>query len=471
MRSIQPILWVALFFLCQGTIAEAATPIMRAVVESSETPTGLTVLDQRGHWWLVEGTDAELARWPEAMVIPTPAPAAAQGLRTWQTLTIADPLIQDLVDQVQWPGLIATVNDIVGWGNRHSYHDNIDVVADSLAARFENLGLTTEKHPFEIGGYTRFNVIATQTGSVHPDSVYVICAHYDATSETPQQATPGADDNASGVTGVLTCARLLSGLDTAYSVKYVLFAGEEQFMVGSEAWVSEMAASNLAIVGAMNADMIGWWQEGVPFDLEIETNSHSRWMADAIVNAADLYTDMDYVLHQDDDAWWGDFYRFWQYGYAAVNHEESWDWGNPDFNPDYHTTGDLPANLSEPFMTGCVKVLVAGLAQLVQVNQVSAVESQVVPMGEIQVSAAPNPFNGQTLLSFALDGGSGRHVVEIYDLAGRCVGRESVMMAAGRGQLNWSATGLQGQPLGSGVYLARVTGPQGEGNCRLAYVK
>ena len=177
------------------------------------------------------------------------------------------------------------------------------------------------------------NVVATKVGRVQPDSVYVICAHYDATSENSRYDTPGADDNGTGTVAVLTAARLLSAVATDYTVKFVLFAGEEQGLVGSGYWVADMAAAGLPILGALNFDMIGWWTGGVPFDLEIETNENSRWLADAICWAADTYTTMPYILHVDDSAYWGDFYRFWQHGFAAVNHEESWDWYDPDFNP------------------------------------------------------------------------------------------------------------------------------------------
>ncbi|MBE0566833.1 MAG: M28 family peptidase, partial [Krumholzibacteria bacterium] len=357
-----------------------------------------------------------LAEPPAAPAVPA---APAGGF-----VPLPTPLIDDLVAQVQAADLVAEVEWIVSLGVRYSTLPAIGAVADSLEARLASYGLAAEQHMFPMGSQGTLsvpNVVATQTGLVQPDSVYVICAHYDATSENPVTAgTPGADDNASGTAAVLTAARLLSGLALDYTVKYVLFAGEEQGLVGSGHWVADMAADGLAIKGALNFDMIAWWEEGAPFDLEIETNNASRWLADTICWAADTYTTMPYELHVDDGAWWGDFYSFWQHGYAAVNHEEAWDWGDPDFNPYYHTTQDTPDKLSPEFFAGSVRIGVASLAVLAGVSDPSAVPG--APDAGSSLTAGPNPFNGRVVLHLAADLPDGPRTVRIYDLRGRRVG-------------------------------------------------
>ncbi len=471
MRAILSRFALLTLLVTSTVFAETTSAPIRAIVDAGEQPDNVTILDRRGDWWLVEGTAEQISIWPNARLVAPVPTRPASSRRSWTVVKQVDPLIQSLVDQVQWTDLIAGVNDIVDLGVRYSYNDHINAVADSLVARFDAIGLQAEKHPFMMMTDERYNLIATQTGVEYPDSIFVVCAHYDATSETPDVNTPGADDNASGTVGVLTCARLLMSLESAYTIQYVLFAGEEQIMVGSEAWASEMAAANVNIVGAMNLDMIGWCGRDAPFDLEIETNGNSRWMADAITNAADLYTTMPYILHEDDSAWWGDFYSFWQNDYAAVNHEEAWDWSDPDFNTNYHTTRDLPYRLNEDFMTGSVKIAVAGLATLARVSEVTAVEDDAMPMRALRLTAAPNPFNGRTSLYLELVGGTGPHEVEIFDMTGRRVGRETVDLHEGRGSTDWSAIGPAGEPLASGVYLARLAGRADHGSCRLVHVK
>ncbi len=455
-----------------ASVAVADTPStpVRAIVTSEEPPHNLTILDRRGDRWLVEGTSEQLSAWPDARPAPLPPAQPFASTRTWSPLKQVDPVVQDLVDQVQWDDLLDDVEWIVNLGVRYSLNDHIDAVADSLFTRFEAIGLPVVKQPFALYDDTRFNVIATQTGTVYPDSIFVVCAHYDAISESPNTNTPGADDNASGTAAVLACARLFAPLESAYTIEYALFAGEEVGLYGSDAYVAAMIAAGADIIGAMNVDMVGWCGRFAPFDLEVETNVHSRWMADAIVDAAELYTDMPYILHQDDSIWWGDFYSFWQHGLRAVNHEEAWDWGDPDFNPQYHTTNDLPIWLNPDFMTGSVKVVVAGLATLAQLSD-PGVAVPDRPATGLRLSASPNPFNGRTILQLELAGAAGVYAVEIFDMAGRRVGREAVTLVNGRGSTAWSAVGPSGENLATGVYIARVMAADAHFSCRIVYIK
>jgi hypothetical protein len=449
----------------QTDFVHAAPP--RAIVFGPEPPAGMTVLDHRGDLWLVTGPEDQLAALPGARMLSefaTPTPP-----RTF--IPAPSALIDDLVAQVNAVDLISQVEWLVGLGVRFSRSLNIQAVADTLEAKLASYGLATEQHQFPMGSEGNIivpNVIATKTGSVQPDSVFVLCAHYDATSEAAFQDTPGADDNGTGTVTLLTAARLLSTVATDYTVKFVLFAGEEQGMVGSDYWVQDMAAAGLPIIGALNFDMMGWWESGVTFDLEIETNNASRWMADAICWAADTYTTMPYQLHVDDSAWWGDFYRFWQNGYAAVNHEESWDWGDPDFNPYYHTTEDTPDKLSPEFFEGSARIAVAALATLAGVSNTSSIPGR--PVRGVNLSANPNPFNGRVVLSLAAEDVEGPQSVSVYDLRGRRVDEVTLNVHGGMGQVTWDARDKTGRSLPAGVYLALAESLPGRPSCRVTYV-
>ncbi len=460
---MQRCLTICLLALLTAAAAAAAPP--RAVVRGHEPPPGLTVLDRRGDQWLVTGSEAQLAAVPGARLLADQAAAPAIPARVF--IPAPTPVIDDLVAQVTAAQLIADVQWLVGLGVRFSQSPNLPAVADSLEARLASYGLATERHWFPMGTLSVPNLIATKTGRVHPDSVYVICAHYDATSENARYNTPGADDNGTGTVTLLTAARLLSTVATDYTVKFVLFAGEEQGLVGSSRWVADMAAAGLPIVGALNFDMMGWWTPGVPFDLEIETNNASRWLADAICWAADTFTTMPYILHVDDSAWWGDFYPFWQHGFAAVNHEESWDWYDPDFNPYYHSTEDTVDKLSPEFFEGSARIGVAALALLAGAANVSAVPA---PASAAALRASPNPFNGRVVLSLAADGVEGPLAVQVYDLRGRRVGEVTLAMSGGQGRAAWDARDAGGRALPAGIYLARAGGLPGRPTCRVTYV-
>lgn len=390
--------------------------------------------------------------------LPTSSPAASpsfQSYRTWTPVTTPDPAIARLVGTIHGEDLIADVEWLVGLGNRYLLHEDFNAVGDSLEARLAGYGLVTEQHDFPYYAIQPSNIVATQIGTVYPDSFFVVCAHYDSYSDEPLVAAPGADDNGTGVAAVLACARLLSARLTDYSIKYVLFAAEEQYMVGSGYWVADMAAEGLAIVGGLNCDMLGWWAPGLPFDLEILTNANSRWLADAMVNAADLYTVIPTDLHTNDAAWWGDFYRFWQYGYPCVNHEEAEDWGSPDLSPYYHTAEDLPENLHPLLFAECTKVILSGLATLAKLN------GHVAPVPENlaanwSAESSPNPFNALTNITLRAPVADRAYDLEIYDPQGRFVSARQIGMRSGEGTVAWDGCDRRGAMLPSGAYFYRV---------------
>lgn len=468
MRCASALALVLILTAIPGAGPSPADEPARALYIGAEPPAGVTVLDRHRDRWLLGGEATELTAIPGAKLLGEPA--AAPPARTFTPTPT--PLIDDLVAQVDGAALIADVEWLVSLGLRNSTSPNIRVVADSLQARLDGSGLQTEKHWFGMGSGGSIqvpNVVATKTGAIEPDSVFVVCAHYDATSEDPFHDTPGADDNGSGTIAVLTAARLLAPLELDYTVKFVLFAGEERGLVGSEAWCADMAAEGLPILGALNFDMVGWWTEGVPFDLEIETNNASRWMADAICWAAGTYTGMNYQLHVADYAYWGDFFSFWNFGFCAVNHEESWDWGDPDFNPYYHSTEDTPDKLSAAFFEGCTRIAVAATATLAGVaSGPSAVPAS--PAGGSALSAGPNPFNGRVVLSLAAAGIEGARAVSIYDLRGRRVDGITVVLDNGIGRTEWDARDRSGRALPGGVYVARAEALPGRPACRMTYV-
>lgn len=70
--------------------------------------------------------------------------------------------------------------------------------------------------------------------------------------------------------------------------------------------------------------------------------------------------------------------------------------------------------------------------------------------------AYPNPTRGGTVLEFSL-ASNAESVVRIFDLSGRLVrGRVPGTVAAGVGRWNWAGDDDRGQPVGPGLYFARL---------------
>lgn len=106
------------------------------------------------------------------------------------------------------------------------------------------------------------NIIVDIPGNTRPDEVLLICAHFDAVA-----GSPGADDNASGVAGVMEIARRLSSpafaAQTQRTVRFALFNVEEHDLDGSyeHARLAQLRAGEERIVGVINLEMIGYFSD------------------------------------------------------------------------------------------------------------------------------------------------------------------------------------------------------------------
>ena len=107
------------------------------------------------------------------------------------------------------------------------------------------------------------------------DEYIVIGAHYDHVgmgqfgSRTPGSLHPGADDNASGTSGVLLAAEMLSTFydampedANARSILFLTFSAEEMGLLGSRHFVEEPPFSLSRIDAMINMDMIGRLRDG-----------------------------------------------------------------------------------------------------------------------------------------------------------------------------------------------------------------
>ncbi|MCP4448846.1 MAG: M28 family peptidase [Myxococcales bacterium] len=140
----------------------------------------------------------------------------------------------------------------------HAHPQTLDEIANHIQAEFEGFGLTAEQQTFEVGTTTYRNVSAM----VGPASAtrIVVGAHYDAAGELP-----GADDNASGVAGLLELARILSNQsDLAIQIEFVAYSLEEPpyFSTADMGSARHAATVTLAEVQLMiSLEMLGYFTD------------------------------------------------------------------------------------------------------------------------------------------------------------------------------------------------------------------
>lgn len=137
------------------------------------------------------------------------------------------------------------------------------------AARYIHAQLRTQQDSASVMSYTLKNKrsymnLVASFGPEHAPRI-VIGAHYDVCGE--QQ---GADDNASGVAGLLELARLIRAGDTAgwkYRVDLVAYSLEEPpyfrtQAMGSAVHARYLADSGIDVRGMVSLEMIGYFRDG-----------------------------------------------------------------------------------------------------------------------------------------------------------------------------------------------------------------
>lgn len=104
------------------------------------------------------------------------------------------------------------------------------------------------------------NVIAIQRGQLDPNRYIIMSGDIDSRVTDPLDYTspsPGANDNASGVAGVIEAARVLSQHKFAGTIVYAALSGEEQGLFGGKIMAGIAKREGWRVEAVINNDMIG----------------------------------------------------------------------------------------------------------------------------------------------------------------------------------------------------------------------
>jgi hypothetical protein len=113
-------------------------------------------------------------------------------------------------------------------GERHLWSgDSLERAASYIESEFSAAGYAPTRQAYTAYRRPVANIIAEKKGT-RPQSI-VIGAHYDSVP-----GSPGADDNASGVAGLLELARMLRTTSCTCGFKLVAFVNEESPSFGSD---------------------------------------------------------------------------------------------------------------------------------------------------------------------------------------------------------------------------------------------
>ena len=173
------------------------------------------------------------------------------------------------------------IKKLVSFGTRHTLSDTVSTTRGIGAARrwikseFDNISaacdncleVSFQRSLVPAEGNKRIpqdtwvvNVLAIQRGTKYPNRYIIMSGDIDSRVSDPMNGTsdsPGANDNATGMAGVLEVARVLSKYQFSSSIIYVGLSGEEQGLFGGQHMAKVAKAEGWEIIGVLNNDMIG----------------------------------------------------------------------------------------------------------------------------------------------------------------------------------------------------------------------
>jgi Zn-dependent M28 family amino/carboxypeptidase len=231
------------------------------------------------------------------------------------------------------------------------------------------MGITdTRLDSFMIDSYYRdqqyqqwqYNVVASIRGSLYPDSVCILGAHYDdiVRSGDPFIAAPGANDNASGVAAMLETARVLekNSFLPEKTIRFIAFGAEELGLYGSTDYAARAVQNSESISMMLNNDMIAYEPGTDPagWKVDIMDYENSGGLRAEAEKMCEKFTSLGYVndntySHQSDS------YPFSLRGYRALFFFAY------AFDPDYHSMDDLPEHCNFEYCSEVVRVSCAML--------------------------------------------------------------------------------------------------------------
>lgn len=103
------------------------------------------------------------------------------------------------------------------------------------------------------GPVKQYNVIADIKGSETPEEMVIVCGHLDSWNGP---GSVGANDNGTGSSVAIEAARILAAakVKPKRTIRFILWSGEEQGLLGSRAYVEKHKDEMKNVVGVLNDD-------------------------------------------------------------------------------------------------------------------------------------------------------------------------------------------------------------------------
>lgn len=283
----------------------------------------------------------------------------------------------ELEIKVQLEKIIKVLAEDIGERN-FVFYKNYLRAADFIEAYLEDLGLKPQRQSYEASGLMFHNIEAEIIGQKNRNDILVIGAHYDSTLHCP-----GANDNASGVAGLLALAKTFAESTPSITIRFVAFANEEApffrtSQMGSLAYAMRCKKYNENITGMISLETIGYFSDEAgsqryPFPIGFlypATGNFIAFVSDFssrkfLRKAGGLFR-KHAKFPSEGGAFpgfipgiaWSDQWAFWQQGYPAIMITDT----APFRYPYYHTPQDTADKIQYEHLTR----VVIGLQKMIE---------------------------------------------------------------------------------------------------------
>lgn len=222
----------------------------------------------------------------------------------WSLLVAAAMTPSNSIDSAR---MRADVEKLSSWHDRNTNNDTLFEAANWIAEQYRKIpGLQVElmRYPVKKGARIKedkevVQVVATLPGAT--DRRIIVGGHFDTINMTSREPTsswslpsPGANDDASGVSVALELARTLSGQKWQQTLVFVAFSGEEQGLLGSTALAARATADGWKIDAVLSNDTVG-----SPANLNGQRDSHHIRLFSEEVPRGARNADGELVPHHD----------------------------------------------------------------------------------------------------------------------------------------------------------------------------
>ncbi|QDP86402.1 M20/M25/M40 family metallo-hydrolase [Chryseobacterium sp. SNU WT5] len=293
-----------------------------------------------------------------------------------------------------------------------------------LQSEYSSFGYTASEittQNFTYNGNSTKNIIVTKTGTTYPNTFIIICGHYDTVGGV------GANDNGSGVSIILEAARILKNVPTEYSIKFINFSGEEQGLLGSQSYVTNVVnATNpkMDIKLVFNIDQVGgkaganntnitvdyddtpYSPNGMYPGYPSSNNAASVVVSNQLKTCMELYSPLTASLFYGERT---DYIPFDKNGEIFTGLYETIESARP------HTSGDTVVNMDPVYLLKVAQGAIGGLQHFAGASTTVLGTTDVKKELKDRVSIFPNPAND--FINIGIDGKGYNSTVT--DMSGR----------------------------------------------------